>query len=306
MSAANTSAQRAAGRGTNTPYPWQIPLHGWSNIARRVARRSLRDHVFIVSSGVAFLALFALVPMLTALISVYGLVSSPGQLSHQLQSLSSVAPQGVINTLRGALDGIVRDSGLRLGFGVVLSILVAVYVAARGVLGIISALNIVYEEKERRSVPALLVTALALALGALVFWLTALALIVGAPWVIRRMSADSAVLRVLVLAARWLVVAAGSLVSMTVLYRFGPSHADARWEWLSAGSVVGTALWLAGSAGMSFYVAHLSGFGNAYGSLGTVMVVMTWFFLTAFVFLLGAEFNVAMEREIGLTSASGR
>jgi membrane protein len=82
-----------------------------------------------------------------------------------------------------------------------------------------------------------------------------------------------------------------------VLYRFGLSRPQPRWEWLSAGSFVGTALWLAGSAGMSFYVSHMAQFGNVYGSLGMVMVVMTWFFLTAFVFLLGAEFNVQVERQ---------
>ena len=304
MSAGETSTRQAASDGTNMRYPWQIPFQAWLSIARHLGRRMLRDHVFIVSSGVAFLALFALLPTLTALISVYGLVSSPEQLSHQLQSLSSVAPQSVVNALRSALQSIVGGSGLKLGFGVVISILVAVYVAVRGILGIISALNIVYEEKERRSLPALLGTALALALAALVFWLIALAMIVGAPWVIRQTSSDSIVFHALVLAARWLVIAVTGLVSMTVLYRLGPSHEGPRWEWLSAGSIVGTGLWLAGSAGMSFYVVHMGEFGNAYGSLGMAMVVMTWFFLTAFVFLFGAEFNVAMEREIGRTSAT--
>ena len=284
-------------------YPWQIPFHGWLSIARHIARRLSRDHVFIVSSGVAFSALFALLPTLTALISVYGLVSSPAQLSHQLQSLSSVAPQSMINALRGTLQSIAGGSGVKLGLGLVISILLAVYVAVRGVLGIIGALNIVYEEKERRSFPALAGTAVALALAGLVFWLIALAMIVGAPWVIRQAPSNSVVLREIVLIARWLVIAAAGLVSMTVLYRFGPSHERPRWEWLSAGSVVGTALWLAGSACMSFYIAHMREFSNAYGSLGMIMVVMTWFFLTAFVFLFGAEFNVAVEREIGGASA---
>lgn len=272
----------------------------------RIAHETFRDHVFIASSGVAFLALFALLPMLTALISVYGLVSSPQQLSDQLQSLSSVAPQGVINALSGAMHGIVRDSGFKLGFGIVLSIVVAVWVAVRGVLGIISALNIVYEVEEKRSWPALLGTAAALALGALVFWLLALAMIVGAPLLIRQMSWHSAALHVLVLVARWLVIAGAALVSMTVLYRFGPSHPQPRWEWLSAGSIVGTALWLAGSAGMSLYISHMGEFSNLYGSLGMVMVVMTWFFLTSFVFLLGAEFNVQMARQSRAGTRDGR
>lgn len=278
-------------------HPWQIPLRGWLDIARRMGREVLRDHVFIASSGMAFLALFALLPTLTALISVYGLVTSPQQLSNQLQSLSSIAPPSVVNALRSDMHAIVLASGLKLGFSILLSIAAAVWVALRGVLGIISALNIVYEEEEKRSWPALVGTALALAVGALIFWLLALAMIVGTPLVIRQMSPGSSVLHVLVLITRWLVIAASALVSMTILYRFGPSRAQPRWEWVSAGSVVGTALWLAGSAGMSFYISHFGQFGSVYGSLGMVMVVMTWFFLTAFMFLLGAEFNIQMERQ---------
>jgi len=286
--------QHGIDHGPRAQYPWQISPHGWLEIGRRIAHEIFRDHVFIASSGVAFLALFALLPMLTA---VYGLVSSPQQLSDQLQSLSSVVPHSVIKALSGAMHGIVRDSGLKLGFGIALSIGVAVWVAVRGMLGIVSALNIVYEVEEKRSWPALLGTAVVLALGAFVFWLLALAMIVGAPLLIRQMSWDSAALHVLVLVARWLVIAAAALVSMTVLYRFGPSHPQPRWDWLSAGSFFGTTLWLAGSAGMSFYVSHMAQFSNVYGSLGMAMVTMTWFFLTAFVFLLGAEFNVQVERQ---------
>uniref|UniRef100_UPI00262963B6 YihY/virulence factor BrkB family protein n=1 Tax=Oleiagrimonas sp. TaxID=2010330 RepID=UPI00262963B6 len=265
--------------------------------ARRMGREVLSDHVFIASSGMAFLALFALLPTLTALISVYGLVTSPAQLSHQLQSLSSMAPPSVVHALHSDMNAIVRASGLKLGFSIVLSIIAAVWVAVRGVLGIISALNIVYEEEEKRSWTALFGTALALALGALVFWLLALAMIVGAPLVIHQMSSNSTMLYVFALVARWLVIAITALVSMTMLYRFGPSHSQPRWEWVSAGSVFSTALWLAASASMSLYISHVGQFGNVYGSLGMVMVVMTWFFLTALVFLLGAEFNIEMERQ---------
>jgi|SRR6185312_5834495 len=302
----HASGQRDPDRDAPARYPWQIPLRGWLDIARRISHEIFRDHVFIASSGVAFLALFALLPMLTALISVYGLVSSPQQLSDQLQSLSSVAPHSLIHALRSAMHGIAGDSGLKLGFGIALSIVVAVWVAVRGVLGIISALNIVYEVEEKRSWPALLGTAVALAFGALLFWLLALAMIVGAPLLIGQMSPHSSVLHMFALVARWLVIAVAALVSMTVLYRFGLSRPQPRWKWLSAGSFVGTALWLAGSAGMSFYVSHMAQFGNVYGSLGMVMVVMTWFFLTAFVFLFGAEFNVQMERQRRPTAGTAR
>src|SRR5665213_730414 len=208
LSASDTSIRQAARHGTNMLYPWQIPFHGWLSIARHIARRMLRDHVLIASSGVAFLAPVA--------ITVFGRATQCGHRAAQCLAEHR-------QWFRAA-------TWIRHGHQ---------YPRGR---------------------------------------------------VCRR--------------ARWLVIAAAGLISMTVLYRFGPSHEGPRWEWLSAGSVVGTGLWLAGSAGMSFYVAHMNEFGNAYGPLGMVMVVMTWFFLTAFVFLFGAEFNVAMEREIERTSAA--
>lgn len=278
-------------------HAWQIPLRGWATLTWRIAHESLRDHVFIASSGIAFLALFALLPTLTALVSVYGMLSTPQQLSHQLQALSSFAPPSAIHALRGALHGIVRDSGVRLGLSAVLSICVALWVAVRGVLGIIGALNIVYDEDEKRSGPVLIGTALALAIGTLIFWMLALAVIVGAPWLIDHLALNSAVLRMLVNTLRWVVIAVGALISMAVLYRFGPSHTVAHWEWLSVGSFFGTALWLAGSAGLSLYLEHMGKHNGVFGSLGTIMVVMTWFFLTAFMFLLGAEFNIEVKRQ---------
>jgi membrane protein len=298
MVAAGTPAQPDADHGANGLSAWCIPLGGWLDMARRMGREVLRDHVFIASSGIAFLALFALLPTLTALFSVYGLITSPQELSHQVQSLSSMAPHGVVKVLRGDMRGLVRGSGLQLGFSIVISVFVAVWVSVRGMLGIIGALNIVYGEDEKRSWLELFATALALALGALLFWLLALTVFVGAPLMIDHMASDSGVLRVLILVARWLIMAVTALISMTVLYRFGPSHTQPRWEWLSAGSCFGTALWLAGSAGLSIYISHVGHIGNVYGSLGAMMVVMTWFFLTAFVFLLGAEFNIEIQRQM--------
>ncbi|HET7267580.1 MAG TPA: YihY/virulence factor BrkB family protein [Oleiagrimonas sp.] len=298
MGGPGTCPHHGADRGAGTRYPWRIPLRVWLDIAWRIGRETFRDHVFIASSGVAFLALFALLPTLIALVSAYGLVTSPEQLSRQMQLVSSMAPHNVVTVLHNGMHAVVHASRLKLGFSIVLSIIAAVWVSVRAVLGIISALNIVYDEKERRGWSALFGTAIALALGALVFWVLALAMIVGAPLLIGRISVDSTVVQVLIGVARWLVIAATALVSMTVLYRFGPSHAQPRWRWLSVGSFVGTALWLAGSACMSAFIEHMGQFSNVYGPLGMVMVVMTWFFLTAFVFLLGAELNVEVERHV--------
>lgn len=96
---------------------------------------------------------------------------------------------------------------------------------------------------------------------------------------------------------RWVLIAATVLISMAVLYRFGPSHKQPRWQWLSVGSILATILWLIGSLGLSLYLNHFGSFESIYGSLGIIVVLQIWFFLTAFVFLLGAEFNIKIERQ---------
>ncbi|MGH8128578.1 MAG: YhjD/YihY/BrkB family envelope integrity protein [Gammaproteobacteria bacterium] len=166
-------------RGAQAKRPWHIPLRGWLDIFRRIRHEVLRDHIFLVSAGVAFLAILALLPILSALISIYGLVTSPQELQHQMHALGPVVPPGVIKVISTNLHGVTQHSGLALSFGIVVSILIALWVSVRGVMGIIGALNIVYDESENRSLPALIATASALALGALLFWIVALLLVVG-------------------------------------------------------------------------------------------------------------------------------
>ncbi|MGH8428574.1 MAG: YihY/virulence factor BrkB family protein [Gammaproteobacteria bacterium] len=214
-----------------------------------------------------------------------------------MHALGSVVPPGLVKTLGNNLHGIAQHSGLALGFGIVLSVAVALWVSVRGMMGIISALNIVYDETERRSFLALVATATALAVGALLFWIVALLLVVGTPFVLSWLGPHTPMVDLLIRAVRWVLITVTALVSMTVLYRFGPSHKQPRWEWLSVGSMVATLLWLAASVGLSFYVTHFSNFGSVYGSLGILVVLQIWFFLTAFVFLLGAEFNIETERQ---------
>ncbi|MGR2740036.1 YihY/virulence factor BrkB family protein [Billgrantia sp. Q4P2] len=84
---------------------------------------------------------------------------------------------------------------------------------------------------------------------------------------------------------------------IAVLYRFGPYRRSPRWEWVSVGTVVATLLWLLGSGGLSLYVSQVANMDELYGSLGAVVVLMLWFWLSSFVVLLGAELNAEMERQ---------
>lgn len=287
----------SADHGGGALRPWQIPLRGWEQVCRRVGREVFRDHIFLSSSGVAFLAILALFPVLYALFSIYGLVTSPQELHQQINALGQAISPQAAKMLGSNLRGISQHSSFALGASILLSIMAAIWVSVRGVLGTISALNIVYGESEHRSWLQLIGTATALAVGALLFWIVTLFLLIGAPFAVSRLGSGTPFIGVAIAVTRWLLIAACVLVSMAVLYRFGPSHKQPRWQWLGVGSILATLLWVAGSFGLSVYVNRFGGFKSAYGSLGILLAGQIWFFWTALAFLLGAEFNVEIERQ---------
>lgn len=97
--------------------------------------------------------------------------------------------------------------------------------------------------------------------------------------------------------ARWPVVGAMFWLSLLVFYPYGPSRAHAKWSWVSWGAMIATALWLSGSGILAWYVAGASSYQHSYGSVGTIVLVLAWFLVSAFSVLLGAEINVELERQ---------
>jgi membrane protein len=96
--------------------------------------------------------------------------------------------------------------------------------------------------------------------------------------------------------ARWPLLAAGMIVGLAVLYRYGPDRREPQWRWLSWGAVIATLMWLAGSALFSLYVSQFGNYNKTYGSMAAVVILLTWFLLSAYVLLIGAEINAEMER----------
>jgi membrane protein len=95
-------------------------------------------------------------------------------------------------------------------------------------------------------------------------------------------------------------------LSLLVLYRYGPSRAQAQWSWVSWGAMIATAMWLSGSGVLAWYVAATPNFQQAYGSVGTIVLVLAWFLLSAFSILLGAEINAELERQTRRDTTIGR
>jgi membrane protein len=104
---------------------------------------------------------------------------------------------------------------------------------------------------------------------------------------------------------RWPILALMLLAGLSVVYRHGPDREDPRWRWVSPGALVAVALWLVGSALMSVYVDNFGSYNETYGALGAVAVLLLWFFISAFIILLGAEINAEAERQTREDSTTG-
>lgn len=292
-------------RGRMAGKPSEIPKRGWWDILMRVKDEASADNLSIIAAGVAFQALFALFPMLAAVISIYGLVANPTDVESQIQSMGGLLPGQAQGILAEQLKSLTSTSAAGLSFGLALSVLLALWGATRGVKAVMDALNIVYDEPEKRGFFRYNLTALAITLGAVLFAIAALILVAVAPAVLNFLGLTGSLTSLLIKSLRWPALALIALVGLAAIYRYAPSRAEPQWKWVSWGAVGAVALWLIGSALFSWYVASFGNFNKTYGSLGAVIILLTWFYLSAYIVLLGAELNAEMEHQTARDTTTG-
>ncbi|WP_375390485.1 YihY/virulence factor BrkB family protein [uncultured Sphingomonas sp.] len=295
----------ASDRGAQADTPAQIPARGWKDVLLRAWKEGAADNISLIASGVAFCGVLALVPMLGAVVLSYGLVASPQSVIHNVQGLTSVMPQEAAKLIGEQLMNVVTTSGGKKGVGLVVALLVALYGATKGAGAIITALNIAYDEEERRGFVRLQLVTLAITTGAVLLAIIATVAIAALghldallPW------APKGVL-VLAKLATYVVMAATAAAAAATLYRYGPDRDEAEWKWLSPGSIGATLAWLAATAGFGLYVANFGSYDATYGSLGAVVVLLTWLYLSAYILLLGAEVNCELERQTAKDTTVG-
>jgi len=261
----------------------------------RVYAQMAEDNVGLVSAGVAYYALFAIFPALAALVSVYGLIADPGDAGRQIATLQAL-PLAARELLIEQVQRLTTTSESALGWSFLGSILISIYSATRGMGSLIAALNIAYEESEPRNFVGAKLVAFAFTLGAILLGVVALVIVVGAPVVLSRLplgSAASVALSIL----PWLLLTGGFLSGVSLLYRYGPRRRPPKWRWVTPGALLATVLWIAAALSLSTYVARFGDYNQIYGSVGAVIVLLLWLYVTAYVVLLGAELNAEMEHQ---------
>ena len=294
-----------AGRGREAESPRDIPARGWFDVLKRVFKETSQDNVSLIAAGLALYALLAVFPALAAAVSLYGLVSSPDQIAAQIQNLSGVLPQQAADILRTALQNLASQQSQALGVGAIIGVLVALWSARKGVVALMTATNVAYDEEEERGFFKKLFVSLAFTVAAVVGFVLVVALAAAVPLVLRALGLPDVVQTILGV-LRWVALWFLVVFALAVVYRFAPDRHHAKWRWVSWGSAAAATLWLVVSLLFSLYVRNFGSYGETYGALGGVVVLLMWFYLSAFVVILGAEINAELEHQTRRDSTAGR
>jgi membrane protein len=292
-----TETNNADARGHDAGSPWAIPAKGWKDIALRAWKEGSQDNISLVASGVAFCGVLAMVPMLGAVVLSYGLVATPATVMKNVQSLTSVMPTDAAKLIGEQLANVVTTSDGKKGFGLLLALGIALYGAMKGATALITSLNIAYDEEETRSFVRLNLIALAITAGAVLIAIVAIIAIAAMGSLDTLFPSAPAIVLIAGKIVSYVVMAGMGAAAAATLYRYAPNRDEAKWTWLTPGSVLTTVLWLVVTLGFGFYVANFGSYDATYGSLGAAIVLLTWLYLSAYILLLGAEFNCELERQ---------
>jgi membrane protein len=292
------------GRGRNAARPTDIPPSGWLDVLWRAWGEISEANLFLVAGGVTYAVLLALFPAIAAGVSLYGLVADPSQVERQLSALNGLLPEQAMQMLSDELHTLVTASGGVLGISAGIGLLIALWSASRGMSGMITALNIAYEQKETRGFFKLNLIALLLTIALMVGGLVVITLIAVLPTVVQLLAVGNAA-KWLVLILEWPLLIAVMLGGLAVLYRYAPARAKAKWKWVSPGALSAAVLWVVASLGFTLYVANFNSYNKTYGSLGGVVILLTWLYISALVVLLGAVVNAQSEKQTTRDSTAG-
>ena len=294
-----------SGRGRNAEAPWQIPWHGWRDILWRTYQQIGEDRLFAVAAGVVFYGLLALFPAMTAFVSLYGLFAKASTINDHLTIAAGVLPSSVVDIIREQITSLISKGDAKLGFGFVVGLGIALWSANSGMKAIIDALNVVYEEKEKRGFIILNLVSLVFTLAAIASMLLAVGAVVALPFLLTQLGLGS-ITGTLLQFFRWPALFVLVMLGLAVIYRFGPSRRQPRWQWITVGSAVAAIAWLGSSALLSWYLSSFGHYDATYGSLGAGIGLMMWMWISSIVILFGAQLNSEIEHQTARDSTAER
>jgi membrane protein len=284
--------------------PSGMSARDWKDILWRVYAEFLEDRITLIAAGASFYLLLALFPALAAFVSIYGFVADPQTIAEHIAFLGGVLPTGGIDLIRTQLQSLAAANESTLSLAFVVGLAVALWSANSGIKTLFEALNIAYEEREKRSFLRLNVTAFVFTLGAILIGVLFIVSVGIVPVVLEFVGLSGAE-EMLVSVLRWPILFVASAAAISILYRYGPSREHARWQWVTWGSALASFLWLLASVLFSWYLANFADYNATYGSLGAVIGFMLWTWISVVILLLGAELNAEVEHQTSRDSTTG-
>lgn len=292
-------------RGAEAEGPHKLTLRAWREILLRVWHKNTRYNLSLMAAGVAFYAFLSFVPLLGALVMSYGLVADPATVASHMQLVIDLVPSEAARIIYDQLISLIRAATAEKGLGLALAIAVSIFGASRAARAIMTALNVIYDERDTRGIVRGAAVSAVLVIGAIGLGILGL-LAASALGFARELAEGLGPIVALILkVVTWLAAAVLCSFTIAAMYRFAPHRADARWRWLTLGSVLAMMLWLAASLGFGLYVARFGSYQTTYGSLGAVVVLLMWLYVSAYAVLLGGLVNAEAERQTARDTTTG-
>ncbi|MBA3968875.1 MAG: YihY/virulence factor BrkB family protein [Gemmatimonadetes bacterium] len=264
------------------------------HVAKESVRCFLEDDMATYAAALAYQVLFALFPFIIFLIALLSFLQIPGFFNWLMEQAQSMLPQDAMAQVSEVIGEIQnqREGGL-LSFGIIL----AIWIASSGVRSTMNALNNAYNVKEARSMWKRFLMSIAYTLGLAVMLIIAVGLMLTGPQVMTWLTEQIGLDQVFVTLWTWLRIPVAILLLMlavAVIYYFAP-NVDQEFRFITPGAVLAVIFWVAASLGFSYYVSNFANYSATYGSIGTVIMLLLYFFLSSAVLLFGAEVNAVIE-----------
>jgi membrane protein len=269
----------------------------WRELARRTVADTLADDCPGLAAQLACYFFLAVFPALLVLVSLLAYVPLGTTLGDTVAQLEAVLPAEIVAFIREQIDAAIAGSH---GGLLTVGIAGAVWSSSSAVTAIITALNRAYDLEEWRPWWKRRLIAIALTIASAIFVVLAFAFVVGgsdlAAWLAAQAGAGEAAAR-LWSVVQWPVAIALVVLAVDLLFYFAP-NADAKWVWLTPGSLLATGLWLLASAGFKLYVQNFGSYAAVHGAIGTVVMLMLWLYLSGLALLVGAELNAEIDKAL--------
>ena len=300
-----SSKPQPSDKGHHADNPLQMPGPAWKDIAKRTWTRTWQDNVGLVAAGVAYYGFLALVPLLGIIVMLYGLFAEPQTVVSNVRALTAILPPDVAKLIADQLVAAVQTTKETKGLGIIAALLVALYGGTNGAGSIMTALNIAYEEKEKRTLGRFYLVATAITVIAVVLAVCALVTVTALAF-LRNLAPDASPIAIAAgKLGGYALMTLGAAAVAATLYRFAPSREQARWAWITPGSLFAAVAWLLLTLMFSFYVTSVTDYNVTYGSLGTIIVLLSWIYLSAYALIFGAELNSEVEHQTAKDSTTG-